>query len=195
MRGDSSYAVLGLRPGAPRAEIDLAYRRLIKRYHPDHAGGDAGRAAEVNRAYTELRSLSRAAAAAAPAAAPRATAAAGSGSAGVALARPGARAGGDGRRGDGRAKRGADGDQRPVVAVRCRRRASRLPRRATRPGEALVFSLDDPISTEMIERSIDDAIGMDVVRNPARRRRIQPRVPEPAEQQPEPALVRLLRRL
>ena len=55
MRGNDAYAVLGLRPGAERAEIEQAYRRLIKRYHPDYAGGDAGRAAEINRAYSELR--------------------------------------------------------------------------------------------------------------------------------------------
>jgi hypothetical protein len=51
----SAYAVLGLRPGAPRAEVDDAYRRLIKRYHPDRTGGDCSRAAEINRAYTLLR--------------------------------------------------------------------------------------------------------------------------------------------
>lgn len=56
MSGDySAYAVLGLRPGAPRADVDEAYRRLIKRYHPDRTGGDCGRAAEINRAYTMLR--------------------------------------------------------------------------------------------------------------------------------------------
>lgn len=59
MRGDDSYAVLGLRPGAGRAEVDQAYRRLIKRYHPDHAGGDSSRAAEVNRAYSDLRARTR----------------------------------------------------------------------------------------------------------------------------------------
>jgi hypothetical protein len=46
---------LGLRPGAGRAEVDEAYRRLIKQYHPDRTGGDGGRAAENNRAYTFLR--------------------------------------------------------------------------------------------------------------------------------------------
>lgn len=59
MRGHDSYAVLGLRPGAGRAEVDQAYRRLIKRHHPDHEGGDAGRAAELNRAYSELRARTR----------------------------------------------------------------------------------------------------------------------------------------
>lgn len=52
---DSAYAALGLRPGAGRAEVEQAYRRLIKRYHPDMEGGDPGRAAEINRAYTQLR--------------------------------------------------------------------------------------------------------------------------------------------
>ncbi|QNM82926.1 J domain-containing protein [Sphingomonas sabuli] len=56
MRGDeSAYAALGLRPGAPRAQVDEAYRRLIKQFHPDRTGGDGGRAAEINRAYTLLR--------------------------------------------------------------------------------------------------------------------------------------------
>ena len=55
MRGDDHYAVLGLRPGAGRAQVDEAYRRLIKLYHPDRTGGDGGRAAEINRAYTQIR--------------------------------------------------------------------------------------------------------------------------------------------
>jgi hypothetical protein len=52
---ESAYAALGLRPGAPRSDVDEAYRRLIKRYHPDMTGGDPRRAAEINRAYTLLR--------------------------------------------------------------------------------------------------------------------------------------------
>ncbi len=52
---DSAYAALGLRPGARRSEVDQAYRRLIKLYHPDRTGGDGHRAAEINRAYTLLR--------------------------------------------------------------------------------------------------------------------------------------------
>jgi hypothetical protein len=51
----AAYAVLGLKPGADRETVEKAYRRLIKRYHPDRAGGDAVRAAEINRAYFELR--------------------------------------------------------------------------------------------------------------------------------------------
>lgn len=49
------YDILGLSPGAGQAEIESAYRRLIKQYHPDHAGGDGARAAEINRAYALLK--------------------------------------------------------------------------------------------------------------------------------------------
>ena len=52
---DAAYATLGLSPGAPLAEVDEAYRRLIKLYHPDRTGGDGSRAAEINRAYTLIR--------------------------------------------------------------------------------------------------------------------------------------------
>jgi len=53
----SAYAKLGLQPGADADAIDRAYKTLIKRYHPDRAGGDARRAAEINRAYRDLRDL------------------------------------------------------------------------------------------------------------------------------------------
>ena len=52
----SAYAALGLEPDADDAEIEQAYKRLIKEHHPDREGGDAARAAEINRAYRELRS-------------------------------------------------------------------------------------------------------------------------------------------
>jgi hypothetical protein len=56
MAGDeSAYAALGLEPGADSPTIEQAYRRLIKQHHPDREGGDARRAAEINRAYRELR--------------------------------------------------------------------------------------------------------------------------------------------
>jgi len=56
MAGDvSAYAALGLAPGADSAAIEQAYKRLIKEHHPDREGGDARRAAEINRAYRELR--------------------------------------------------------------------------------------------------------------------------------------------
>ena len=51
----SAYAALGLEAGADAAAIEQAYKRLIKEHHPDRAGGDARRAAELNRAYRELR--------------------------------------------------------------------------------------------------------------------------------------------
>src|SRR4051794_29144165 len=56
MAGDASaYAALGLEPGVDSATIEQAYKRLIKQHHPDREGGDARRAAEINRAYEELR--------------------------------------------------------------------------------------------------------------------------------------------
>jgi hypothetical protein len=56
MAGDvSAYAALGLAPGADSAAIEQAYKKLIKEHHPDREGGDARRAAEINRAYRELR--------------------------------------------------------------------------------------------------------------------------------------------
>ncbi len=56
MGGDASaFAALGLEPGADRDAIERAYRRLIKHHHPDRAGGDAQRAAEITQAYRELR--------------------------------------------------------------------------------------------------------------------------------------------
>lgn len=56
MRGDAAaYEALGLSPGADQADIDRAYRSLIKRYHPDLQGGDAARASEINEAYNQLR--------------------------------------------------------------------------------------------------------------------------------------------
>jgi len=54
--GDASaYESLGLSPGADNDAIDRAYKRLIKEHHPDREGGDSARAAEINRAYRELR--------------------------------------------------------------------------------------------------------------------------------------------
>jgi hypothetical protein len=53
----SAYAVLGLDPGADAAEVEQAYKRLIKQHHPDRSGGDTARAAEITSAYRELRAL------------------------------------------------------------------------------------------------------------------------------------------
>lgn len=52
----SAFAALGLAPGADAAAVEGAYKRLIKQHHPDREGGDSARAAEINRAYRELRS-------------------------------------------------------------------------------------------------------------------------------------------
>lgn len=51
----TSLSVLGLEPGADATAIEQAYKRLIKQHHPDREGGDSTRAAEINRAYRELR--------------------------------------------------------------------------------------------------------------------------------------------
>ena len=50
------YAVLGLEPGATRAEVRRAYRRRAKAIHPDVAdGADAtGEMARLNRARDQL---------------------------------------------------------------------------------------------------------------------------------------------
>jgi hypothetical protein len=53
----SAYAVLGVDPGADSAEIEQAYKRLIKQHHPDRSGGDPARAAAITGAYRELRSM------------------------------------------------------------------------------------------------------------------------------------------
>lgn len=56
------YAVLQVHPDADREVIDAAYRQLMKKYHPDKAGGDPARAAihhqrakAINEAYRVLR--------------------------------------------------------------------------------------------------------------------------------------------
>lgn len=56
MAGDASaYAALGLEPGADATAVEQAYKKLIKLHHPDREGGDSARAAEIIRAYRELR--------------------------------------------------------------------------------------------------------------------------------------------
>jgi hypothetical protein len=56
MAGDASaYAALGLEPNADSSTIEQAYKKLIKRYHPDRQGGDGKRAAEIIQAYRAIR--------------------------------------------------------------------------------------------------------------------------------------------
>ncbi len=50
---DQARSILGVGPAASRAEIDLAYRRLIVRAHPDR-GGTSGLAAQLNAARDRL---------------------------------------------------------------------------------------------------------------------------------------------
>lgn len=52
----SSYKILGLEPGADKAGVKKAYRRLAKKYHPDvNATADAAeKFLEITRAYDEL---------------------------------------------------------------------------------------------------------------------------------------------
>ena len=52
--GQDPWVVLGLSEGATQGEARRAFRRLVKRTHPD-TGGDAGSFAAVFRAYDELR--------------------------------------------------------------------------------------------------------------------------------------------
>jgi hypothetical protein len=48
-----AYAILDLKPGASREEIQAAYTRLMKLVHPDKGGG-AGLAAKLNAARDRL---------------------------------------------------------------------------------------------------------------------------------------------
>jgi hypothetical protein len=54
---DDPYAVLGVRPGAPAAELAAAYRSQAKRWHPDRNPDEESvrRMAQVNAAYDLLR--------------------------------------------------------------------------------------------------------------------------------------------
>lgn len=51
-------SVLGVEPGASRAQIQAAYSRLMRRAHPD-VGGTHGLAAQLNRARDILLSQSK----------------------------------------------------------------------------------------------------------------------------------------
>lgn len=61
MSTDDPYAVLGLAPDATAAEVGRAYRREVRRHHPDTAGPEVGEDARrrglrrVQAAYDLLR--------------------------------------------------------------------------------------------------------------------------------------------
>lgn len=48
------YALLGVTASATKPELDAARRRLALQHHPDRAGGDGSKMAEVNAAYDAL---------------------------------------------------------------------------------------------------------------------------------------------
>lgn len=51
----NAYRVLGVDAHASREEIVAAYHRLAKLYHPDGATPDVDRMAEVNAAYSQVK--------------------------------------------------------------------------------------------------------------------------------------------
>lgn len=52
--GKSYYTILEVSDGADSDEIRSSYRRLVKKYHPDHCGGDSDTFCEIQQAYDVL---------------------------------------------------------------------------------------------------------------------------------------------
>jgi hypothetical protein len=50
----SHFDILGVRDDASRREINAAYRKLAKKFHPDVEGGDGDRFQEITEAYNAL---------------------------------------------------------------------------------------------------------------------------------------------
>jgi DnaJ like chaperone protein len=57
---EQAYQVLGLSREANPAEIKLAYRRLLKQYHPDKLPAETASAAEIKRATEKTREITAA---------------------------------------------------------------------------------------------------------------------------------------
>ena len=54
----ADYRALGLSPGATEADIQAAFRKLVKQHHPD-AGGEAAQFQTVADAYSRLREVAK----------------------------------------------------------------------------------------------------------------------------------------
>ncbi len=52
---DSWWSVLGVAHNASEMEIESAYRRLAKQFHPDVPGGDSERFQRINEAYQQVK--------------------------------------------------------------------------------------------------------------------------------------------
>lgn len=51
----TAHQVLGVQPFATQPEIQVAYRRLAKKYHPDQPGGDQAKFVLLGEAYQALK--------------------------------------------------------------------------------------------------------------------------------------------